>query len=59
MVRSGRWPCRTRRGAPLRHFKSLTGEKCRDLGLYRLRQKLARAVAQNIGQRIGDIAGLT
>ena len=36
----------------------MSGEKCRDLGLYCLRQKLARPVAQNIGERIGKVSRL-
>ena len=36
----------------------VSGEKCRDLGLHRLHQKLARAAAQNIRERIGDVPRL-
>ena len=36
----------------------MSGKKRGDLGLHRLRQQLARAVAQNIGERIGEVSRL-
>ena len=36
----------------------VSGKRRGDLGLHRLRQQLARAVAQNIGERIGEVSRL-